>query len=185
MGPALSHANCLKPHTIRCNERRSQLLLAIANEKGIFGLSGAHWRVVTARSLRISINSLLGKGSGQKRREIIETVITKGYAYRSIFLRVEEEVRKAVAKLTENRSNQLERIFNGLLEDFDTSFTVQEVDDPKRSQLIAQISEFIEETKTSSDGPIRDIFKKILEESMETFLVDHQDEIDKIELWHD
>ena len=68
------------------------------------------------------------------------------------------EIKKSIERQIDIQQPRLligvQRVFNMILEDFSSTFTVEEIPDPKRDLLRSQIQQFVDDAQALINGPL-------------------------------
>ena len=119
---------------------------------------------MTARS-PVYADSVQGKGANSNRLTLLRHTISRGAPFANMGAGVKAAIEGKIDDLRSQLLESVEKVFDMVLEDFDTMFVVEEVPNPQRDILRQQINEFVGRARAKIDGPIAQEFATAIKDS--------------------
>ncbi|MCJ1396569.1 hypothetical protein MMC18_009460 [Xylographa bjoerkii] len=98
--------------------------------------------------------ALSGKQSSVARRALLEDAIGTGKPFSQLRSSIKGAIKRELEKSLPKMVDDVQEVFQQILNDFDRMFVVVEVDDPRTNELRKQVQAFVAQARSDIDGPI-------------------------------
>lgn len=89
-----------------------------------------------------------------QRSTLLNDAMSKGEPFASFSSKIRESIETEIDRQQPGVLEGVQRLFNMVLEDFKSTFTVEEIPDPKRDILRSQIQKFVDDAQSMINGPL-------------------------------
>ena len=80
--------------------------------------------------------------------------MSKGVPFAGFCTNIKKAIEQEIDRQQPEVLRGVQGVFNMILEDFNSTFTVEEIPDPKRDVLRSQIQQFVDDAKSIINGPL-------------------------------
>ena len=80
--------------------------------------------------------------------------MSKGVPFAGFWPGIQSSIEQEIDRRQLELLSGVQAIFNMVLDDFNSTFTVEEVPDPKRDLLRSQVQRFVEHAEATVNGPL-------------------------------
>ena len=96
---------------------------------------------------------------------LVEDALSKGVQFSKINPGIQKSIENALEKQQPQFVEDVQKIFDKVVQDFDSMFVVEELPNPKRNALRLDVQRFVSEANALIDGPIEVEFAKATKHS--------------------
>ena len=89
-----------------------------------------------------------------QRCTLLNDAMRKGEPFAGFRTRIKKSIEREIDKHQPRFLRGVQRVFDMILEDFKSTFNVEEIPDPKRDVLISQIQQFVDHAQAVINGPL-------------------------------
>lgn len=80
--------------------------------------------------------------------------MSKGEPFASFYPGIKKSIEEEIDRRQPGFLSGVQGVFNMVLDDFNSTFTVEEIPDPKRDLLRSQIRQFVDHAQAKINGPL-------------------------------
>ena len=89
-----------------------------------------------------------------QRSTLLNDAMSKGEPFAAFGAEIKKSIERQIDIQQPRLLIGVQRVFNMILEDFSSTFTVEEIPDPKRDLLRSQIQQFVDDAQALINGPL-------------------------------
>ncbi len=89
-----------------------------------------------------------------QRSTLLNDAMSKGEPFAGLSTKIKRSIDKEINRQQRRFLKAVQRVYNMILEDFNSTFTVEEIPDPKRDLLRSQIQQFVDDAQALINGPL-------------------------------